>query len=75
VIEPNGRGVLDTPHSRGMTALGGADSATSLRGAIATKQSSSLGCGAAYGLLRGACHRAALCADPLARNDVLLLAV
>jgi hypothetical protein len=22
-----------------------------------------------YGLLRGACHRAALCADPLARND------
>jgi hypothetical protein len=22
------------------------------------------------GLLRGACHRAALCADPLARNDV-----
>ena len=21
------------------------------------------------GLLRGACHRAALCADPLARND------
>src|SRR5258708_1161785 len=24
-----------------------------------------------YGLLRGACHRAALCADPLARNDDL----
>jgi hypothetical protein len=24
-----------------------------------------------YGLLRGACHRAALCADPLARNDSL----
>ena len=24
---------------------------------------------AGYGLLRGACHRAALCADPLARND------
>src|SRR5258705_14004311 len=23
-----------------------------------------------HGLLRGACHRAALCADPLARNDV-----
>ncbi len=23
------------------------------------------------GLLRGACHRAALCADPLARNDVI----
>jgi len=23
----------------------------------------------APGLLRGACHRAALCADPLARND------
>jgi hypothetical protein len=23
------------------------------------------------GLLRGACHRAALCADPLARNDGL----
>src|SRR5712664_866214 len=22
-----------------------------------------------YGLLRGACHRAAVCADPLARND------
>jgi hypothetical protein len=22
-----------------------------------------------HGLLRGACHRAALCADPLARND------
>src|SRR5882724_3756187 len=32
----------------------------------ATKQSS-LVCG--DGLLRGACHRAALCADPLARND------
>ena len=24
-----------------------------------------------HGLLRGACHRAALCADPLARNDGL----
>ncbi|HEX7884055.1 MAG TPA: hypothetical protein VF499_15120, partial [Afipia sp.] len=24
------------------------------------------------GLLRGACHRAALCADPLARNDGLM---
>ena len=35
----------------------------------ATKQSSFLH-GAKAGLLRGACHRAALCADPLARNDV-----
>src|SRR6266446_6538989 len=26
-----------------------------------------------FGLLRGACHRAALCADPLARNDAKLL--
>jgi len=26
-------------------------------------------CCAATGLLRGACHRAALCADPSARND------
>src|SRR5690349_4531544 len=25
------------------------------------------------GLLRGACHRAALCADPLARNDELAI--
>ena len=25
------------------------------------------------GLLRGACHRAALCADPLARNDVSMI--
>src|SRR5258708_13103459 len=28
-------------------------------------------CGAKAGLLRGAYHRAALCADPLARNDGL----
>src|ERR1700756_1687707 len=27
--------------------------------------------GRGSGLLRGACHRAALCADPLARNDGL----
>src|SRR5256886_8324195 len=26
-------------------------------------------CACDFGLLRGACHRAALCADPLARND------
>jgi hypothetical protein len=39
----------------------------SLRGAEATKQSRASFGGS--GLLRGACHRAALCADPLARND------
>src|SRR6266436_8315837 len=33
----------------------------------ATKQS--ILSGGRDGLLRGACHRAALCADPLARND------
>jgi hypothetical protein len=27
----------------------------------------------AAGLLRGACHRASLCADPLARNDEQLV--
>jgi hypothetical protein len=41
VIEPRTRGVLDTPPSRSMTAVGGASSSTSLRGALATKQSSS----------------------------------
>jgi hypothetical protein len=40
----------------------------SLRGAKATKQSTLAL--PRYGLLRGACHRAALRADPLARNDV-----
>src|SRR3954452_13724040 len=34
---------------------------------VATKQS--ILCLWPYGLLRGACHRAARCADPLARND------
>jgi hypothetical protein len=38
----------------------------SLRGALATKQSSFSVRGAKAGLLRGACHRTALCADPLA---------
>src|SRR5258706_1805672 len=41
---------------------------SSLRGATATKQSISCS-DLENGLLRGACHRAALCADPLARND------
>jgi hypothetical protein len=44
---------------------------SSLRGAFATKQSI-LPYDIAMPrdrLLRGACHRAALCADPLARND------
>ena len=41
----------------------------SLRGALATKQSIFLLLGAKAGLLRGACHRAALRADRLARND------
>jgi hypothetical protein len=36
----------------------------------ATKQST-LASLLPHGLLRGACHRAALCADPLARNDGL----
>src|SRR5260370_31559363 len=40
----------------------------SLRGALATKQSI-LSFTWRDGLLRGACHRAALRADPLARND------
>jgi hypothetical protein len=40
---------------------------SSLRGTLATKQSSS--CFAAAGLLRGVYHRAALRADPWARND------
>src|SRR5438874_2013659 len=40
----------------------------SLRGALATKQSI-LPFARIDGLLRGACHRAALRADPLARND------
>src|SRR5260370_9840613 len=44
------------------------DRKSSLRGASATKQSSTWP-GVDNGLLRGACHRAALCADPLARND------
>jgi hypothetical protein len=35
----------------------------------ATKQSSFLFLGVKAGLLRGACHRAARCADPVARND------
>src|ERR1700720_1843043 len=35
---------------------------SSLRGALATKQSSFLICGAKAGLLRGACHRARICA-------------
>jgi hypothetical protein len=35
--------------------------------ALATKQSSTLP--SVSGLLRGACHWAASCADPLARND------
>jgi hypothetical protein len=39
----------------------------SLRGALATKQSSLRLL--LSGLLRGACHRAAFRADPLARND------
>src|SRR6266404_9251307 len=43
--------------------------ATSLRGAEATKQS--ILPLWPHGLLRGACHRAAPCADPLARNDGL----
>jgi hypothetical protein len=37
------------------------------QGSEATKQSSLAI--PLHGLLRGACHRAALCADPLARND------
>src|SRR5260221_4776442 len=39
------------------------------QGSDATKQSSFFV--AKHGLLRGACHRAALCADPVARNDGL----
>src|ERR1700730_11063616 len=49
--------------SRTMTAP-----VVSFRGALATKQSP-LSFLPRYGLLRGACHRAALRADPLARND------
>jgi hypothetical protein len=37
------------------------------QGSEATKQSN--GRPSKYGLLRGACLRAALCADPMARND------
>jgi hypothetical protein len=43
----------------------------SLRGAQATKKSRLTLLSS--GLLRRACHRAALCADPLARNDVVAL--
>ncbi|RXG90167.1 hypothetical protein EAS61_26740 [Bradyrhizobium zhanjiangense] len=43
-------------------------SPSSLRGALATKQSR-VSPRWQSGLLRGACHRAALRADPLARND------
>jgi hypothetical protein len=46
VIEPRTRGVLDTPPSRSMTVEGGASSSTSMRGALATKQSSSCFAGA-----------------------------
>jgi hypothetical protein len=40
----------------------------SLRGAK-RRSNPFLPCSLLHGLLRGACHRAALCADPLARND------
>src|SRR5258708_905749 len=58
--------------SRMVTARYGAAQCarSSLRGALATKQSSGRCAKTTTGLLRGACHRAALCADPLVRNAV-----
>jgi hypothetical protein len=54
------------PGKTGALDLQNSNALTSLRGA---KRRCNPFFFDAAGLLRGACHRAALCADPLARND------
>src|SRR5258708_24605653 len=53
----------------GQISVGWARSSPVIARSNATKQSSFLRRGTTAGLLRGACHRAAQSADPLARND------
>ena len=79
MIEPRSRGVLDHPPSRVTTALCGAAPSTSLpatnaerlRKGAKRRSNPLFYRGFIHGLLRGACHRAALRADPVARNDDL----